>query len=84
MSESKKEINLTKAFTELESIVSEFEEGEIDLDKGIEKLKRGAQIAKDVKSRLSILENEIEVVRADLSDDTSNDIISSDSSSESE
>lgn len=58
-----KNINLTDAFKELEAITSEFESGQVDLEKGIPKFKRGLELAKFLKSRLSQIENEIEEIK---------------------
>jgi exodeoxyribonuclease VII small subunit len=62
MAKPKKQ-NLTQAFKELETIVSEFENQEVDLEKSIPKFKQGLKLAKYLKKRLSEIENEIEEIK---------------------
>ncbi len=64
---SKKDNNLDQAFVELEEIVAEFEQGEVDLEKSINKFKKGLKLAKFLKKKLSQMENEIKEVKADYS-----------------
>ena len=61
-------ISLSKAFKELEEITKEFENEEVDLEKGIPKFKRGLQLARYLKKRLSIIENEIKKIKGDFKD----------------
>lgn len=69
MSEDKnKEQSLAEAFTELEKITGEFERGEVDLEKGILKFKRGLELAKKLKARLTEIENEIEEIKIEFKD----------------
>ena len=63
-----KKISLSKAFEELERITQEFESGEVDLEKGIPKFKRGLELARYLKRRLSIIENEIEEIKGEFKD----------------
>lgn len=65
---TKKKPSLSQAFAELEKITAEFEHGEIDLEKGIPKLKRGLELARYLKTRLKKIENEIEEVTVDFKD----------------
>ena len=58
--------SLSDAFKELEKITREFENGEIDLESGIPKFKRGLELAKLLKQKLSKIENEIEVIKEDF------------------
>jgi exodeoxyribonuclease VII small subunit len=57
-------LKLEDAFAELEKITREFEQGQIDLDEGIPKFKRGLELAKLLKKRLSELENQITEITA--------------------
>ena len=61
-------ISLSKAFKELEEITQEFENEEVDLEKGIPKFKRGLELARYLKKRLSIIENEIEEIKGEFRD----------------
>lgn len=65
---SEKDISLAKAFEELQKITNEFESGDIDLEKSIPKLRRGLELAKFLKKRLSKIENEIEEVKKEFKD----------------
>lgn len=59
--------NLTKNLKEIEEIVEWFEsQDEVDVEKGIEKVKAGAQLIKQSKKRLKEIENEFEEVKKDL------------------
>lgn len=62
---SEQKLNLAAAFQELEEITAEFEHGEVDLEQGVEKFKRGLELAKGLKQRLSEIENEIEQVKVE-------------------
>ncbi|PIU02347.1 exodeoxyribonuclease VII small subunit [Candidatus Shapirobacteria bacterium CG09_land_8_20_14_0_10_49_15] len=57
--------SLAKMFAELEAITAEFETGQIDLEAGLPKFKRGLQLAKILKKRLAQLENEIEEIKTE-------------------
>jgi exodeoxyribonuclease VII small subunit len=57
-------LKLEDAFAELEKITREFEQGQIDLDEGIPKFKRGLELAKLLKERLGELENQITEITA--------------------
>jgi len=57
--------SLAKMFAELEAITAEFETGQIDLEAGLPKFKRGLQLAKVLKKRLAQLENEIEEIKTE-------------------
>ena len=63
-----KPINLSQAFTELEKITAEFENGEVDLEKGIPKFKRGLELAQLLKKRLGEIENEIKEIKEGFKD----------------
>ena len=55
--------SLNEAFEELENLVKEFETGEIDLESGIPKYKRGQELAKYLKQKLTEMENQITEIR---------------------
>lgn len=60
-------MNLTKNLKEIEEIVAWFESQEdIDVEKGIEKVKSGAKLIKESKKRLQEIENEFEEIKKDL------------------
>lgn len=62
------QISLSKAFEELEKITQEFESGQVDLEKGIPKFRKGLQLARFLKKRLGKIENEIEEIKAEFKD----------------
>lgn len=64
-------INLSEAFAELEKIVSEFEQGQVDLESGIPKFKRGFELAKELKTRLEVLEKQIIEIKEQVQENKS-------------
>jgi hypothetical protein len=68
----KTEINLTETMKKLRAIASWFEQqDEVDVEKGLEKVREGATLIKASRARLKELENEFEEVKRDLA--TKND-----------
>ena len=66
-----KEINLTQSLKKLEEIVEWFEnQEEVDVEKGLEKVKEGAKLIKASKERLKKVENEFEEVKKELEGET--------------
>lgn len=62
-----KKTNLSKSLQELENIVNWFEsEGEIDVEKGLEKVKDGVALIKISKERLKKVENEFKEMKKEL------------------
>ena len=60
-------LNLTDALKKLEEINNWFDDQtEIDIEKGLEKVKEGANLIKASKERLKEVENEFEVVKKEL------------------
>jgi exodeoxyribonuclease VII small subunit len=59
----KKEIDVSKGFQELEEIAAWFEQGETDLDKGLEKFERAMTVADALKKRLAIAENKVKEIK---------------------
>jgi hypothetical protein len=66
----KPEMNLTETMKKLRAIAAWFDEQEeIDVEKGLEKVKEGALLIKASRARLKELENEFEEVKKGLSTD---------------
>ncbi len=64
---TKNNINLTETIKKLRSITEWFEtQEEIDVEKGLERIKEGAELIKASRSRLKELENEFEEVKLKL------------------
>ena len=62
-------INLTKSLGELGEIVRWFEnEEEIDVEKGLEKVREGAELIKLCKERLAKIENEFKEIEKEISE----------------
>ena len=62
-----KQATIQDQLSQLESIVKWFEaQKEIDVEKGLEKMKAGAVLIKSLKSRLKSVENEFEEIKKDL------------------
>ena len=60
----KKDNTFGEKFAELETITKEFEAGEFDLDKGLEKFERGLKLAEELKKYLREAELKVENVKA--------------------
>lgn len=59
--------NLSTSLKKIQGIISWFEEQEeVDVEKGLEKVKEGAALIKASRKRLAEIENEFEVVKGDL------------------
>lgn len=65
---TKNNISLFQAFKELEEITQQMENEEVDLEKGIPKFKRGLQLARFLKEKLTKIENEIEEIKVEFKD----------------
>lgn len=64
---SDKKINLNETLKKLETIVSWFEsQQELDVEKGIEHVKEGADLIKDSRERLSQIENEFKEIKKSI------------------
>jgi exodeoxyribonuclease VII small subunit len=66
------ELDFAKAMQELEAINEWFQSDEIDLDKGLEKLKKGRELIAACKARLSTIENEVIQLEAVQESDSPN------------
>lgn len=65
-----KKFNLKESLRKLNEIAAWFEnQEEVDVEVGLEKVKEGAKLVKDCKSRLSEIENEFEKVRKEIEKD---------------
>ena len=59
-----------ESLDKLESIVEWFDKQEdIDLEEGLEKVKVGAEIVKDLKSKLKGIENKFKEIKEDLDEE---------------
>ena len=63
-----KKISYTEAILELESIVTEIEEGEITIDSLSEKVKRASELIKICKEKLTATEEDVSKILEDLKD----------------
>ncbi len=62
-----KQQSINEQLGQLETIVKWFEgQKEVDVEKGLEKMKEGAVLIKSLKSRLKEVENEFEEIKKDL------------------
>lgn len=68
MAKEKSKFNFSQAFDELESIVEQFEKGELDLESGLKKFEQGMNLAQDLKKHLSKLENKVEEIKLKFKD----------------
>jgi hypothetical protein len=67
---TKNNINLSETIKKLRAITEWFEsQQEIDVEKGLEKIKEGAELIRGSRSRLKELENEFEEVKKKLAED---------------
>ena len=66
------QISYTQAFTELQSIVTEIEEGEITVDVLSEKVKKAAELIKICKTKLTTTEEDVNKILKEL-DASTND-----------
>ena len=66
--EKTEEVNLNDILKKLAQIVSWFEsQSELDVEKGLEYVKEGAQLIKFSRSRLSEIENEFKEMKKEIS-----------------
>jgi exodeoxyribonuclease VII small subunit len=60
------ELNYTKAFEELQTIVAEMENGKISVDDLAIKVKRASELIKICKNKLSETEGDVQKILSDL------------------
>ncbi|MDY0083865.1 MAG: exodeoxyribonuclease VII small subunit [Ignavibacteriaceae bacterium] len=65
--------NYTEAFKELQTIVSEIENGKISVDELSEKVKRAAQLIKICKTKLTTTEEDVNKILEELDSASKND-----------
>ena len=63
MTKKKDSKDFGQQFQELEDIAHWFEQGEPDLEKGLEKFERAMGLAQEMKQRLSVAENKMKEIR---------------------
>ncbi len=67
MNKKEEKVNVSKSLKELEEIVDWFEkQKDIDIEKGLKKVKEGAGLIKKLKKRLKKVQNEFKEVKKDL------------------
>jgi exodeoxyribonuclease VII small subunit len=65
----KQKISYTEAFSELENIVNEIEQGEISVDKLSEKVKRASLLVKVCKDKLTSTEEDVNRILEELQEE---------------
>ncbi|MFZ5376291.1 MAG: exodeoxyribonuclease VII small subunit [Patescibacteria group bacterium] len=60
--------NMNQAFSDLERIVEEFEDGKIDLEESLPKFKQGLELVKYLKAKLKAIENQIIEIKDEVGD----------------
>jgi exodeoxyribonuclease VII small subunit len=63
-----KTFSFEQSLKQLESIVREFEQGDLDLEKGLEKFKLALQLAEVCKKRLDEVENKVIKIKEQFAD----------------
>ena len=66
ISSNEEKFDFKKGIAELEEINRWFQNPDIDLDEGLEKLRKGKELIEKCQSRLKQAENEFEKIRDDL------------------
>ena len=60
-------VNLSESLKKIQDIIRWFDDQEeVDVEKGLEKIKEGTELIKTSKVRLKEIENEFEVVKKEL------------------
>ena len=60
-------MNLSESLKKVQAIIAWFDgQEEVDVEKGLEKIKEGTVLIKESRIRLKEIENEFEVVKKDL------------------
>ncbi len=80
--DKKSETNLTKSLEKLNSIVTWFDEQEdIDVERGLEKVREAARLIKGSKKRLTQIENEFKEIEKEIGEDDVKDMENEDKNS---
>lgn len=76
MTESRgKQKNLSQQLKRLEKIAQWFEnQGEIDVEEGLQKVKEAASLIKESKKRLSEVENEFETIKKEITEELEEEV----------
>ena len=70
VSMAKSKGNITESLEKLERIVQWFDEQEqVDVQEGLTKVREGAVLVKELRTRLKAVENEFQELKKELSDD---------------
>ncbi len=70
MSKTENPISIGKLLAELDEILAWFENQEdVNVEEGLTKAKKGAELIKTLKSRLKVAENEFEELKKDLDEE---------------
>lgn len=65
-----KKEKISESLNKLEDIVAWFEaQEEVDVEEGLKRVKEGATLVKDLKSKLKKVENEFEEIKKTMSED---------------
>jgi exodeoxyribonuclease VII small subunit len=71
-----KPVNLKESLNSLNEIVQWFEsQEEIDVEAGLDKVKKGAELVKVCKQRLTEIENEFKQIQRDVESDSKNESV---------
>lgn len=71
-SKTEQKVNLKKSLEKLQEITEWFQEEELDLDQGLEKLREGVELIKICRSKIGEIENEFITIKKELADEESN------------
>lgn len=70
MPENQKKEKISDSLKKLEELVRWFESREdVDVEEGLEKVKQGAALIKELKGKLKRVENEFEEIKKELAED---------------
>jgi exodeoxyribonuclease VII small subunit len=61
-------LDFEQSFRKLEQIVQEFEQGDLDLEHGLEKFKQAIALAKICKKRLAQVENKVIKIKQEFAE----------------
>ncbi|MBU3658387.1 MAG: exodeoxyribonuclease VII small subunit [Flavobacteriales bacterium] len=67
------EINYTEAFDELQEIVSDMEDGQINVDELAQKVKRATELIRICKNKLTATEGDVQKILKELETQNSED-----------
>lgn len=70
MTSAKSKSSFAESFAELEAITTDLERDDLDLDDAVTKFERGLQLAQQLKTKLSSVEQRVEAIRKKFSSET--------------